>query len=124
VDRDALHIAASHFDLASMQSAADLNFERADGLDNRASAANGARWTVEGGGAMLRGCATLCSKPHVPLKPSWTGRTLGGALARRCERQAKGKECFVENDLDRANRREHAEVRHLQGSAACSSVDL
>jgi hypothetical protein len=46
---DALHITAGHFDLPSMQSATDLNFERADGLDNRACAANGARRTVERG---------------------------------------------------------------------------
>ena len=49
MDCDALHITAGHLDLASMQSATDLNFERADGLDNRASAANGARRTVERG---------------------------------------------------------------------------
>jgi hypothetical protein len=49
MDGDALHITAGHFDLAGVQSATDLNFERADGLDNRASAANGARRTVERG---------------------------------------------------------------------------
>ena len=31
-------------------------------------------------GAMHRGCAALCSKPHVPPKPSGMGRTPGGHI--------------------------------------------
>jgi hypothetical protein len=37
-------------------------------------------------------------------------------LAPRCKRQATRKECCVKNHLDRANRRERAEVRHLLGA--------
>jgi hypothetical protein len=44
------------------------------------------------------------------------GGPLGDALAPRYDYQAIRKECRGKNDLDRANRRERAEVRHLLGA--------
>ena len=37
-------------------------------------------------------------------------------MAPRCDREATGEECCGKNNLDRANRRERAEVRHLPGA--------
>src|ERR1700730_6909093 len=73
-------------------------------------------------GAMHRGCATLCSKPHVPPKPSRMGRTLGGRIGASM-RTSGDKECCGKNDLDRANRRERAEVRHLLGDVMKAKKD-
>ena len=44
-------------------------------------------------------------------------------MAPRCERQATRKECCGKNDLDRANRRERAEVRHLLGDVMKAKKD-
>jgi len=37
-------------------------------------------------------------------------------MAPRCDREATREECCGKNNLDRANRRERAEVRHLLGA--------
>ena len=44
-------------------------------------------------------------------------------MAPRCEPQATRKECCGKNDLDRANRRERAEVRHLLGAVMKAKKD-
>ena len=44
-------------------------------------------------------------------------------MAPRCEPQAIRKECCGKNDLDRANRRERAEVRHLLGAVMKTKKD-
>ena len=44
-------------------------------------------------------------------------------MAPRCEPQATRKECYGKNDLDRANRRERAEVRHLLGAVMKAKKD-
>ena len=44
-------------------------------------------------------------------------------MAPRCEPQATRKECCGKNDLDRANRRERAEVRHLLGAVMKTKKD-
>jgi hypothetical protein len=41
---------------------------------------------------------------------------LGDALARRCDGEATREVCYGKNDLDRTNRRERAEVRHVLGA--------
>ncbi len=52
------------------------------------------------------------------------GGPLGDALASRCDHQATGKECCGKNDLDRANGRESAEVRHLLRCRPLSGVGV
>ena len=44
-------------------------------------------------------------------------------MAPRCDRRATRKECCGKNDLDRANRRERAEVRHLLGAMMKAKKD-
>jgi hypothetical protein len=43
-------------------------------------------------------------------------------LAARCDRQATRKDCCGKNDLDCANRRERAEIRHLLGAVMKKDV--
>jgi hypothetical protein len=44
-------------------------------------------------------------------------------LALRCDHQATRNECCGKNDLDRANRRERAEVRYLLGAMMKAKKD-
>jgi uncharacterized protein DUF6883 len=52
------------------------------------------------------------------------GGPLRDALASRCDHQATGKECCGKNDLDRANGRESAEVRHLLRCRPLSGIGV
>jgi hypothetical protein len=65
--------------------------------------------------ATRHGCEMFCLKRLAPARPLRCRGRLGDPLAPRCAHQATRKECCGKNDLDRANRRERAEVRHVLG---------
>jgi Domain of unknown function (DUF4926) len=62
--------------------------------------------------------AARCSARSRTFRRSFPGLAgrLGEVLAYRCDRETTSEDCCGKNNLDRANRREHAEVRHLLGA--------